>query len=102
MIENPMILRALENLGTAGLIILVLWRLTDKWAAKFLGAQVAQAQAMQSMADAVRSSQDDQRDLLIAMRVVASKIDDVKDTVDKIASQCPAAICRFPGERKAT
>jgi hypothetical protein len=97
MNEYPLLVKAIENLGTAGFIILALWRLTDRWAAKFLGAQMAQAQAMQSLADAVKESQNDQQEVLVAMRVMARTLDEVKGWVREIAAKCPSAPCRFPG-----
>lgn len=75
------LIKAVANLGTTGLLILVAWRLLDKWAGKFLAAQEAQAKAMSDLAGAVKEGQGEQREVLLAVRVLASKVDEVRDSI---------------------
>lgn len=67
-----------KELGTTGLIILVIWKMADRWAGKFLEVQNKQATAMESLAGAVRESSGEQRELLLAVRVLAAKVDETK------------------------
>lgn len=69
------VVRAAGNYGVAGLIVWLLYRLADKWAPQFLKAHQDQAAAMTDMAKAVREGREEQRDLVIAVRVLAAKID---------------------------
>jgi hypothetical protein len=71
-----------ENLASTGLILLVIWKLLDRWAGPFLDASLKQAGAMAELAAAVKEGQGDARETLLAMRVLATKIDDMKRSVD--------------------
>jgi hypothetical protein len=89
--------RIIENLGATGLMVLVLWKLVDKWAGRFLEAQIKQASAMGEQASAmsglcaaVRDGQGGQQELLLAVRVMATKIDEVKVSTKEIAANCAA------------
>ena len=55
---------------------LVVWKIVDKWAGQFLDAQKAQANAMGSLASAVKDGQTDQREVLIAVRVLARQMEE--------------------------
>jgi hypothetical protein len=74
-----------EKLGTTGLIIWVMWKLVDRWAGRFLEVQSKQAEAMGALADAVRGGQGEQRELLIAVRVLATKVDETKEWVKELS-----------------
>ena len=81
--ENYSILwKVIENLGSTGLILFVIWKLADRWAGRFLEASVKQAGAMAELATAVKEGQGDSRETLLAIRVLATKIDDMKRAVD--------------------
>lgn len=78
------LLRLAENLGIAGMMIYLLYRLVDKWAsqaidlgAKFLNSQEKQAKAIEDLAGSITHGQDEQRELLLAVRVLATKIDGI-------------------------
>jgi hypothetical protein len=70
--------RLLENFGASSLVAFVVWKIVDKWAGQFLEAQRGQANAMASLADAVKNAQTDQREVLIAVRVLARQIEEQK------------------------
>jgi hypothetical protein len=77
--------KVLAGWGPTGLLIFVVYRLLDKWAAPFLRAQQAQAEAMTSqatamtqLAKAVEEGQGEQREVLLAVRTMASKLDDLR------------------------
>jgi len=96
-----MILKAAESLGTTALILIIVWKLTDRWAGKFLEATAKfleistsqakaageQAQAMTALATTVTNGQSDTREILLAMRVVASKVDELKQLVEHGGAQ---------------
>jgi hypothetical protein len=83
------VVQALADLGTSGLMIFVIWRLADKWAGKFLAAQEGQAQAMSSLAQAVKDGQGEQREVLLAVRVMATKLDEVKEEIRTLRQEDP-------------
>ncbi len=85
MNEYSLAVKIVESLGTTGLIIFVVWKLVDRWAGQFLGAQNKQAQAMADLAAAVREGQGEQRELLIAVRVLATKVDETKAWVKELS-----------------
>ena len=68
----------LENLGSGVIVALIVWKLVDKWANKFIDAQAAVAASIGSMAEAVRQGMVDQREVLIAVRVLARQIEELK------------------------
>lgn len=78
MNEYTLLAKIVESLGTTGLIIWVIWKLVDKWAGRFLEVQARQATAMGDLATAVKESQGEQREVLLAVRVLASKLDEQK------------------------
>jgi hypothetical protein len=87
-VENFSILwKVIENLGSTGLILWVIWKLADRWAGKFLEASVRQAEAMGELAAAVKDGAGDARETLLAMRVLAGKIDDMKRSVDHFSDE---------------
>jgi hypothetical protein len=77
--------RMASEFGAVGLAVLaaiLLYRLVDKWAERFLGAQREQTAAMSEQASAivglanvVREGQTDQREVLIAVRVMSDRIE---------------------------
>lgn len=82
--EYSIIVRSVETLGTTGLIIFVIWKLVDRWAGRFLEVQDRQASAMGELAAAVRDGQGEQRELLLAVRVLAQKVDETKQWVREL------------------
>jgi hypothetical protein len=89
--------RTLENMGIAGLMIYLIYRLADKWLPKFLAAQQSTAEAMLRLAASVKEGQGEQREMLIAIRVLAVEIGDVKELLRELPcvkrekSGCPQA-----------
>ena len=77
-------LKPFVDLGVAGLIIFVAWKLLDAWAGRFLEVQNKQATAMGELAAAVREGQGEGREMLLAVRVLASKVDEVKEWVREL------------------
>ena len=69
------------NFGTAGLLILAAAWLAAKWAPQFLAASKAQATALGDLATAVREGQTQQGELLLAVRVLARKIDEQSEAI---------------------
>jgi hypothetical protein len=77
------------DFGVVGVMIVgvvLLYRLADKWAALFLEAQKAQsaamaeqAAAMAGLAGAVREGQSDQREVLMAVRLLADRMDQQRE-----------------------
>jgi hypothetical protein len=80
------VLKAVLDLGTTALLIVVAAYLANKWAPRFLAAHEAQAKAMGDLASAVKDGQRDQGEILMAVRVLAGKMDEVKSTVQGIAA----------------
>lgn len=95
------------DFGTLGALIVamvIFCRLLDKWAGKFLDAQQAQTVAMTQQAVAtskqadatvtlaatVREGQSDQREVLIAVRVLADRIEQQKRYLEQIEANCSA------------
>ena len=73
------------DLGGLGIACFLMWKLFDKWAALFLAAQgdqtkamIEQATATASLAGAVKDGQADQREILMAVRLLADRIESQK------------------------
>jgi hypothetical protein len=71
--------------GVSGLVLVLAWKFLDRWAGKFLEAQTAQAAALGSLAEAVKTGQGEQREVLLAVRVMASKLDEMKGWIRVLA-----------------
>lgn len=82
--EQLELLKAAISLGLAGLMIYLGYRLFDRWAGKFLEAQMEQGKAMQRLAAAVEGGQGEQHDLVLALRVVASQQTELKDWIREL------------------
>ncbi len=89
MNEYSLTAKIVESLGITGLIILVIWKLVDRWAGKFLEVQMLQAKAMGDLAASVREGQHDQGEILLAVRVLATKIDETKQWVKELRDRTP-------------
>lgn len=76
--------RLIESLGMTGLVVVVVWKLVDRWAGRFLAVQDKQASAMGELASAVRDNQDEQREVVMAVRVLAGKVDETKGWVKEL------------------
>jgi len=85
MNEYSVLLKLVETLGSTGLILAIVWKLTDRWAGKFLEVSMTQARALGELAAGVKETQGEARELLLAVRVLATKIDDVKHAMDDLA-----------------
>jgi hypothetical protein len=81
---NIELVKLAVNLGFSGMLLLVVWKLIDKWAGRFLDVQTAQAKAMGDLAAAVKESQGEQREVLLAVRVLAAKMDEQKGWVKEL------------------
>jgi urease accessory protein UreH len=82
--EYSLIGEIVKTLSLAGLVVWVVYRLVDKWAGKFLEAQMEQATAMGKLAGAVETAQGRQDELSLSMRVLASKVDEVREWIRNI------------------
>lgn len=101
MTEYSLIATIAEKVGITGLVILAGWKLADRlgqvllklvdlWAGRFLEVHSKQAEAMGELASAVRSGQGEQRELLLAVRVMATKIDETMGLAREINKNCLA------------
>jgi hypothetical protein len=88
-------LKLFTNFGVAGLLVWFMWRLTDKWAGLFLGAQKDQAQAMSqqaaamtSLAAAMKEGQAEARDVLMAVRLLSDQMDRQRYVLERIEKNC--------------
>jgi hypothetical protein len=89
--DSSLLVKILGEFGTTGLLVLVGWRLLDRWAGPFLAAQNKQATAIAEMASAVKDGKDDQREVLIAMRVLSAKVEETKGWVKDLSGYVRAA-----------
>jgi len=79
------VLKSLSEAGSTAVLAIaaiLLYRLLDKWGASFLEASRAQTSAMAdqasatgALAAAVKEGQQDQREVLMAVRVLADRIE---------------------------
>src|SRR5581483_2776303 len=74
----------LQNFGAGALVTFVFWKVVDKWAGQFLDAEKAQASSVAGLADAVKDAQTDQREVLIAVRVLGREIETQKEYLVEI------------------
>jgi len=93
--------RFVENFGATGLIAWVFYKLVDKWADRFWKAQTAQTEAMEAqahgmaqLAGSVVQGQTDQRDTLIAVRVLARQVEEHKSYLVEISDRCQSMTCQ--------
>ncbi|MDE2097840.1 MAG: hypothetical protein KGL39_11375 [Patescibacteria group bacterium] len=77
--------KVVENIGVSGLWVILIYRLANIWAARFLDAQKEQAHAMSELASAVKDSMGDQREVLLAVRVLATKQDETRMWIQELA-----------------
>jgi hypothetical protein len=75
--------------------MVIFYRLTDKWAARFLEAQVGQTKAMADqasavtgLASAVKEGQAGQQDIFLTMNLVADRIERHGKLLEKIEENC--------------
>jgi hypothetical protein len=92
-------LGVVERLGSAGLFAWVLWKLLDKWGGKLVDAQEKQATALTGLAEAVKTSQTDQRDVLLAVRVLAVRMEELSRFVVQVDEHVQQA-GRMAGQRE--
>jgi hypothetical protein len=75
------------NFGIAGLILFFAYRLIDKWAGPFLEAHGKLAGAMTMLAESVKQSSNDSREILLAVRVQSAMIGDLKALIEERLKQ---------------
>ena len=80
---DDFMLKLFAQLGVPGLITFLAYKLLDRWVAKFLelgGAYLEvnrmQATSFAEMATAVKESRDEQKDVILAVRVLTAKFDE--------------------------
>jgi hypothetical protein len=73
---DEMVLRIITSLGVPGLVAFLMYRLADKYLGKFLEVHDRQATAITDLAHAVQKSSTESQDVIMAVRVLASKVDD--------------------------
>jgi hypothetical protein len=83
-------LKIVASLGVPGLVTFCAYRLLDKWAAKFLEIHDKQATAITDLASSVKTSSGDQKDVIMAVRVLAAKVDDVSGWAREIKDSVAA------------
>jgi hypothetical protein len=71
------------DFGLSCFVLLLLWKTLDKWAGEFLVAHKQQAAAMTMLAESVKQSMSDSREILIAVRVQSQQIADVKRLLEE-------------------
>ena len=86
MNEWSIIVEIGKTLGIPGLLIVVGWRI----AGDFLTVGRAQAASMSQLAEAVKDNRGDQHEILLAMRVMATKLDEQKDWIKDLDQHCRA------------
>lgn len=91
-------MKGMGNFGIAGLICLLIYKLVDKWAPQFLAASQAtskalteqsvaltgQSKAMTDLATVVNEGHGQQREMLTAIRVLATEVGDLKGLVKEL------------------
>jgi hypothetical protein len=103
MIEPTWALKMAADFGILGLFVVamaLMFRLVNVWAPKFLATMTEQAAAMTrsavavaNLATEVRDGQSDQREVLIAVRVLANRIDDQRTCLAGIEENCRRRTC---------
>ncbi len=98
MNEYSGLVEIVKTLGISGLVIYVAWKVIDKWAGRFLEVQIqqatsmgAQATATSGLAAAMREGQGQQQELMLAVRVMATKLDETMGLAREIKNNCLAA-----------
>jgi hypothetical protein len=91
------------DFGVMGLFALAMYlgfRMISRWTPKMLGAMMAQtdavsksAVAVTDLATVVREGQGDQREVLIAVRVLADRIDSQRKCLAAIEENCKRRAC---------
>lgn len=94
MLQYLDLLKAVLSTGISGLLIWVVWRFSDKWAGKFLESANAQATALTSLAQSVKEQHTEQREVLLAVQVMASKMEEVKGSVRDLDTYVRAVVTR--------
>lgn len=75
--------KVMEDFCVSCLLLILLWRFADKWAGPFLDASNKQAEAMTMLAESVKTSASDSREILIAVRVQSQQIGDLKTLIQE-------------------
>ncbi len=101
MNEYLELIKVVANLGVGGLALAIFGWLANRWAGKFLEAQqgqtsamVSQAKAMESLAQTVRDGQGEQREVLLAVRVMATKLDEVRSEIRNLEADIREGVSR--------
>ena len=85
------VVKMVGQLGLPGLALYLAYKLADRYLGQFLGSMgefvkvnAQQAQAIVDVATVVKESRDDQRDVVMTIRVMADKLDQVIKWVKEI------------------
>jgi hypothetical protein len=80
---DDFLLKLIQQLGVPGLITWLAYKLLDRWVAKFLelGGSYLEVNRMQAtsfadMATSVKESRDEQKDVILAVRVLTAKFEE--------------------------
>ena len=80
---DDFLIKLISQLGVPGLITFLAYKLLDRWVAKFLelgGSYLevnrTQATAFAEMAASIRESRDEQKDVILAVRVLTAKFEE--------------------------
>lgn len=73
---DDLVIKLIQVLGVPGLITWCSYKLLDKWAARFLDVHTKQAEAITNLAESVKVGQDSQKEVLLAVRVLAGKVEE--------------------------
>jgi hypothetical protein len=88
---EELLLRIVTSLGVPGLVTYCGYRLLDKWFGKFLEVHDKQATAIAELANVVKNANAGQQEVIMAVRVLAAKVDDLTGWVKETAALNPGA-----------
>ncbi|HEX4311905.1 MAG TPA: hypothetical protein VHZ25_17880 [Acidobacteriaceae bacterium] len=89
---DELVLRLIQVLGVPGLAIWCAYKLLDKWAAQFLEVHRQQANAIQGLAESVKVNQDGQKEVLMAVRVLAAKVEESVGWMKELSEQIKVGV----------
>jgi hypothetical protein len=93
---DDFLLKLLNGLGVPGLITFLVYKLFNSWIEKllelggrYLEVNRTQATAFAEMAIAVKESRDEQKDVILAVRVLTAKFDENTGWLREMSQQQP-------------
>lgn len=95
---DDFLLKLVQQLGVAGLVVFLGYKLLDRWVSQILAvaqqhldATNKQAAAISELASGIKDTRDEQRDVILAVRVLAQKVDEqtgwVKELQDLVRGE---------------